>query len=130
MHPSKKELQTELGIAVDLWDQIITALEKEHGLLDKQWKTSKSSFGRICLLKQKKRTLIYMIPEKEKINIAVVLGERAAGLALDGVLPEEIKTMIREVRPYAEGRGIRFPVSSAADIPTIINLVKYKTTPK
>lgn len=130
INPSEKELKDELGSAATLWDQIIITLEKEHGLLEREWKPSKSSFGRICLLKQKKRTLLYMTPEKEMITIAIVLGERAAGLALDGDLPEEIKTLIREARPYVEGRGIRFPVTSATDIPTISNLVKYKTTPK
>lgn len=130
LNPSEKDLKVELGSAAVLWEQIITALEKEHGPLEREWKSSKSDFGRICLLKQKKRTLLYMTPEKEEITIAVVLGERAVGLALDGDLPEEIKTLIREARPYVEGRGIRFPVNSAADIPTISNLVKYKTTPK
>jgi hypothetical protein len=128
--PSTKELAAELGSTATIWDEIITALEKEYGPLDREWKPSKESFGRICLLKQKKRTLLYMTPEKEKIIIAIVLGERAAALALAGGLPEEIKNMIREARPYAEGRGIRFPVSSPAKIPVVLELVAIKTTPK
>jgi hypothetical protein len=128
--PSEKELKAELGSASTLWNEIITALEKDHVPLSREWKSSKSNFGRICLLKQKKRTLLYMTPEKEKIIIAIVLGERAVGLALDGYLPEAIKTLIREARPYAEGRGIRFPVSSPDEIPVVRELIAIKTTPK
>jgi hypothetical protein len=45
-------------------------------------------------------------------------------------LPVAIKKMFSEARPYAEGRGIRFPVSSLSDIPMITKLVEIKTTPK
>jgi hypothetical protein len=38
--------------------------------------------------------------------------------------------MFLEARPYAEGRGIRFSVSSLSDIPMIAKLVQIKTTPK
>jgi hypothetical protein len=45
-------------------------------------------------------------------------------------LPVAIKKMFAEARPYAEGRGIRFSVSSSGDIPAIAKLVEIKTTPK
>jgi len=61
-----------------------------------------------------------MTPEKRTIRVAIVLGERAVALALASGIPESIKTLIKEARPYAEGRGIRFPVSSAADVPVFL----------
>jgi hypothetical protein len=45
-------------------------------------------------------------------------------------LPLAIKKMILEAKPYAEGRGIRFSVSSSSDIPMIAKLVEIKATPK
>jgi hypothetical protein len=98
--------------------------------LDIKWRPSKTEFGRTCLLQQKKRTLLYLTPHKEEITVAIVLGERAYGLALASSLPGAIKAMFSEARPYAEGRGIRFPVSSSSDIPTIKKLVEIKITPK
>lgn len=71
-----------------------------------------------------------MTPDKEKIWIAIVLGERAYGIAISSSLPTAIKKMFSEAKPYAEGRGIRFPVSSISDIPVIAKLVEIKTTPK
>jgi hypothetical protein len=86
-------------------------------------------FGRMGLLQYKKRTLLYIIPQKRKILVAIVLGARAYGLARASALPAAIKTLLAEARPYAEGRGIRFPVSSARDIPAIARLVEIKVAP-
>jgi hypothetical protein len=45
-------------------------------------------------------------------------------------LPAAIKKMLSEARPYAEGRGIRFVVSSPRDVTTVKKLVAIKTTRK
>ena len=128
--PTESELKAALGSAGDLWHGIVHALEERFAPLDQQWKPSKTGFGRLCLLQHKKRTLLYITPDKDKVWIAVVLGERAFGLALASSLPAAIKKMFSEARPYAEGRGIRFPATSLSDIPTIAELVEIKTTPK
>ena len=128
--PTEAELNAVLGSASVLWFGIVHAVEEMFAPLDKQWKPSKAGFGRMCLLQYKKRTLLYITPDKEKVWIAIVLGERSYGLAMASSLPIAIKRMFSEARPYAEGRGIRFPVSSLSDIPMIAKLVEIKTTPK
>lgn len=125
--PAKAELQAFLGSASELWNAIICVLEQRFSSLEQQWRPSKAGFGRLCLLRHKTRTLLYLTPDKEKIWIAVVLGERAAAIAASSTLPVEIKKLIAEARPYAEGRGIRFAVTSAAEIPVITTLVAIKT---
>jgi len=84
----------------------------------------------MCLLRHKKRTLLYMTPDKEKVWIAIILGERAYGLAMTSSLPVTIKRLFSDAKPYAEGRGIRFPVSSLSEVAMITQLVRIKTTPK
>ena len=128
--PTEEQLANVLGSAAVLWYGIVHAVEETFAPIDRQWKPSKTEFGRMCLLQHKKRTLLYMTPDKEKIRIAIVLGERVYGLAMASSLPVAIKKMLSEARPYAEGRGIRFPVSSLSDIPMITTLVEIKTTPK
>jgi hypothetical protein len=128
--PTDAELKTVLGSADALWSGIVRAVEDTVSPLDTKWKPSKAGFGRICLLQHKKRTLLYLTPNKQKITVAIVLGERAYGLAVTSSLPAVIKKMISEAKPYAEGRGIRFSVSSPSEIPTIKKLVEIKTTPK
>ena len=39
------------------------------------------------------------------------------------------KALLREARPYAEGRGIRFPATSAADVAAVLDRVALKTAP-
>ena len=128
--PTDAELKAALGSADVLWSGIVQAVEDAVSPLDTEWKPSKAEFGRICLLQHKKRTLLYLTPDKEKITVAIVLGERAYSLAMASSLPAAIKKMFSEARPYAEGRGIRFSVSSPSDLSTIKKLVEIKTTPK
>ena len=128
--PTEAELKAFLGSANVLWSGIFQAVEELFAPLDKQWRPSKTDFGHLCLLQHKKRTLLYLTPDKEKVWIAIVLGERAYGLAMASSLPVALKKMFSEARPYAEGRGIRFPVSSLSEIPMITKLVEIKTTAK
>jgi len=103
--PTEEELANVLGSAAVLWYGIVHAVEETFAPIDRQWKPSKTEFGRMCLLQHKKRTLLYMTPDKEKIRIAIVLGERAYGLAMASSLPVAIKKVFSEAKPYAEGRG-------------------------
>jgi hypothetical protein len=128
--PTSAELKAVLGSADAVWSGIFRVVEDVVAPLNTDWKPSKTEFGRMCLLQHKKRTLLYLTPEKEKVTVAIILGERAYGLAMTSSLPAAIKKMFSEARPYAEGRGIRFSVGSPSDISTIKTLVQLKTTPK
>lgn len=128
--PTEADLSATLGPALDVWREILAAVSERFGPVVPEWKPSKSGFGRMCLLRQKKRTLLYLTPEDGQVQVAIVLGERAAADALAGRLPEAIKELIREARPYAEGRGIRFPVSSLADVAVVAELVGFKMAPR
>ena len=128
--PSASELAARLGKAIDRWNKIVDSVSVNFAPVDQVWKSSKNDFGRVCLLKQKKRTLLYIIPESGVVQVAIVLGDRAVGIALSSALAEKFKNLIREARPYVEGRGIRFDVKSAGDVSSVIELIRIKTAPK
>jgi Protein of unknown function (DUF3788) len=128
--PTSAELKAALGSADALWSGIVRVVEDRVSPLTTEWRPAKTEFGRMCLLQHKKRTLLYLTPEKEKVRVAIILGERAYDLAMASSLPAAIKKMFSEARPYAEGRGIRFSVNSPRDFSTIKTLVELKTTPK
>lgn len=128
--PALSELNTALGASAPVWQQLCTTLAQDFPDLRQEWKPTKLEFGRVCLLKQKDRTLIYLIPRRGDFEASIVLGERAVGLALADDLPEAIRRLIAEARPYAEGRGIRFPVTDHAQIGVIRRLVACKSTPR
>lgn len=124
--PCDEELQSVLGSALALWNGIMRAMEEAYPPLERLWKPSKAEFGRMCLLQHKKRTLLYMTPDKAQVWIAVVLGQRGYDLAMASALPAAIKKMLSEAKPYAEGRGIRFAVDAPSDIPMISSLVEMR----
>ena len=126
--PSETELEDTLGSAQPLWDGMIHSAETIYSPLIKLWKPAKAEFGRMCLLQHKKRTLLYFTPDAGKVWIAILLGERAYQLALSSSLPDGIKKLLLEARPYAEGRGIRFPISSPNEVSTVAKLLEIKTT--
>ena len=128
--PVDTELKAALGKAAAVWSAIIDAIEEKFVPLDEAWKPSKLGLGRLCLLQYRKRTLLYLTPDKGQILVAIVLGERAYQLAMTSSLPAAIKKMFSDAKPYAEGRGIRFPVKSLSDVPMIAKLIEIKTTPK
>ena len=125
--PGKTELEDTLGSALPLWAGIIHRAETIYSPLTKLWKPAEAEFGRMCLLQHKKRTLLYLTPDAGKVWIAIVFGERAFKLALSSSLPDGIKKLLLEARPYAEGRGIRFPISSPNDVSTVAKLLEIKT---
>ena len=128
--PSDAEMKSVLGKAGAAWSAIVRVLEGKFVPLDQVWKPSKLAFGRVCLLQHRKRTLLYLIPDKGQFLVAIVLGERAFALAMASSLPAAIKKMFSEARHYAEGTGIRFVVTSMSDVPVVAKLVEIKTAPK
>ena len=127
--PSDADLERVMGSAWSVWNEIIRHAETSHAPLTKTWKPSKAEFGRMCLLQHGKRTLAYLTPGKGLIWVAVILGERAFRLAMASSLPDGIKSLLLEAKPYAEGRGIRFSVDSLDDLAAIAKLLELKTTP-
>ena len=127
--PSPAALAAALGDSAPLWRQLIDELTSDFPGLRQEWKPSKLEFGSLCLLKLKDRTLLYLIPRSGDFEVSVVLGERAVTLALASDLPADTKRQLSEARQYAEGRGIRFPVTTAGDVATARRLVAFKVAP-
>jgi len=101
--PTDAELKKILGSASGLWYEIIHAVEVMFVPLEKEWKASKAEFGRMCLLRHKRRTLLYLTPYKEKVWIAIVLGERAYALAMKSSLPAKVKKMLSDSEALRRG---------------------------
>ncbi len=128
--PTPAELATALGATAPIWHELVATLRADFPGLRPEWKPTKLAFGKVCLLRQKDRTLAYLIPRQGDFEVSVVLGERAVALALAEALPDTTKRLIAEARPYVEGRGIRFPVTKIGQVSIIRRLVACKTARK
>ncbi len=124
------QLPLALGPSLHFWSDLVDAISTEFSPVTRLWKPTRLEFGWVCLLKQKDRTLVYLIPGQQQFEASIVLGNRAASLALAGELSAQTKKLISEARVYAEGRGVRFFVRSSADVLTVLKLVRFKLTPK
>jgi hypothetical protein len=125
--PGVSELDAVLGSASSIWNAIIEHAETTYVPLTQTWKPSKTEFGKMCLLQYKKRTLAYLTPDNGLAWVAVILGERAYQLAMASSLPDEIKKLLHEAKPYVEGRGIRFSVNSLNQLASVVTLLEVKT---
>lgn len=125
--PTAADLQATLGSAGALWSAIVRVVEDLASPIDAEWRPSKAAFGRMCVLRHKKRTLLYLTPQSGAVTVAIVLGERAYALAMASALPSAIKQALSEAKPYAEGRGIRLVLRSQREMASIRALVEIKT---
>jgi hypothetical protein len=128
--PSAADLHRALGKSSSAWPGIVSGLEERFSPLELEWRPSKLEFGRMCRVRYKGRTLLYLMPMAGQLLVGVVLGERAWEIAKSSKLRASIKKMLADAKPYAEGRGIRFVVKSAADVAQVLLLVECKMTPK
>lgn len=128
--PSPSVLHAALGKSASTWPAIVSGLQERYGPLELEWRPSKLEFGRMGVVRLKNRTLVYLMPMAGQLLVGVVLGERSYGIAMESKLRPAIKKMLSDAKPYAEGRGIRFVVKSAADVAQVILLVDCKLAPK
>ncbi len=127
--PSATELKSTLKSALPVWQALIQGAETRCVPLLQVWKPSKTGFDRMCLLQHRKRTILYLTPDVDAIWVAVILGERAYQIALGSSLSARIKDLFTQAKPYVEGRGIRFSVTSAEDLAEVFELIRIKMTP-
>lgn len=114
-----------LGDKSTLWSEIESFVSSTTGLVTEEWKHYGKASGWTLLLKQKKRTILYMFPQEGYFIVQIVLGEKAVERALERPLTGEILMLIKNAKPYIEGRSIRIEVTSDAyliDIKTLIDI--------
>lgn len=125
--PSVAELVTILGDACAAWWNVLRTMEKHYAPIEVQWRKARTlEFGRYSILRHKDRTLLYMLPSKNKAEVSLILGQRAFEEAMASDLRLEIKQALSEARPYAEGRGIRFEIEGAGDLEEMLKLLACK----
>jgi hypothetical protein len=124
--PDETMLAEALGRSKGLWDAVLAYLFEEYPGVQNEWGFAGPKYGWSLRPKHKKRTILYLIPQKDSFLVAFVLGERAVAAAEESTLPAHILEAIRSARPYAEGRGIRFEVRRREDIHIIQELTRIK----
>ena len=126
VEPTPSELARVLGPCEELWYHLLSRMEASYGPLSEEWKFSGAKYGWSCRLRQKKRTVLYLIPQDRAFRVGIVLGDRALTLLRRGQMSPEALALIDEAPRYGEGTGFRIPVTSLADCKDIEIAIEAK----
>lgn len=124
--PGLPKLRAVLGRSAGPWDELISSVAAAHAPIVEAWSFAGAKYGWSLKLKRKDRVVLYMTPQHGYFLLGVVLGEKAAKAAHASGLPQEVLALIDSVPHYAEGRGIRLPITTRADLATALALAAVK----
>ena len=124
--PSERSLEAVLGKGNDLWAQLRASLSSEFTPLQEKWSFSGKSHGWILRLRQKKRTVLYMVPCPGYFVASFALGESACQATQRSGLPSQVLEIIQQAPKYPEGRGVRLEVRDKKDLAIVEKLVSIK----
>lgn len=121
--PDDAALARAPGPAKKLWDEYSRHIAEEYAPVTEAWGFYKSWSLR---LKQKKRTIVYLLPRDGHFLCAFVYGEKATAEARRAKLPKDVLKAIDEAPVYAEGRGFRLEVRKKQDLAAMKTLAAIK----
>jgi hypothetical protein len=124
--PAKREIAETLGKAAVLWDRLHADLSAEYGPLAEKWTFSKKTNRWSLQLRQKKRTILYMIAGQGVLIVAFALGEKACAVAQSSGLPAPVLEVIEKAQRFPEGRGVWLEVRFKKDLESIKKLAAVK----
>ncbi|MBU1009849.1 MAG: DUF3788 domain-containing protein [Bacteroidetes bacterium] len=76
-----------------------------------EWKFPGVKYGWSFSVRDRKRPIIYLLPRQQFFTVAFVFGQNATEKMLNREFPLEIQSALSDAPKYAEGRGIRLPIS-------------------
>ena len=121
--PDDKALAKDLGPSKKLWDEFVRHIATAYAPVTEAWGFYKAWSLR---LKQKKRTIVYLLPKDGHFLCAFVYGGKATEAARQAKLPKAVTKEIEDAPVYAEGRGFRLEVKTASDLETMKKLAAIK----
>ena len=121
--PDDKALAKGLGPEKELWDEFVRHITDTYPPVTEAWGFYKAWSLR---LKQKKRTIVYLLPREKFFLCAFVFGGKATEAARQAKLPKAVMKAIDEAPVYAEGRGFRLEVRKERDLAAMKTLAAIK----
>ncbi len=124
--PGDRPLAATLGKAAPLWVQLRAELDGQFTPLTDTWRFSGKSHGWILQLRQKRRTVLYLVPCQGHFVASFALNENACRAARSSGIPSAVLAIIATAPEYPEGRGVRLEVRTKADVKNVFDLATLK----
>jgi len=99
---------------------------KQYKDITYEWKMYTKKAGWTLLVKQKKRTLFYILPRKNYFHVSFVFGDRAVEVLENSNLHEDLKKELKDARKYMEGKGLQVSINAKSDLQDVLLLLKTK----
>lgn len=123
--PTEEMLKNTLGGSY----RVLTSLKErsdEYGDITYEWKMYSKKSGWTQLVKQKKRTLFYILHRENYFEVSFVFGDRAVEALEASELADNLKKELREARKYMEGRGLSISLQADSNLKDVLLLLKAK----
>jgi len=124
--PNVADLKNVLDKTFDLWITLRDYVFEKYPSAIEVWNYSGEKYGWSFRIKDKKRAIIYLLPRDRYFKVAMVFGEKATQQILISKISDEIKSELKNVKVYAEGRGIRLDVKDKSILKDIKVLIDIK----
>ncbi|MGE5395090.1 MAG: DUF3788 family protein [Candidatus Saccharibacteria bacterium] len=109
--PTENNLQELIGDSFGLWEKIRYYVHMKYpGAVD-QWVNPGEKYGWHLRIKDKKRTIVYLLPTENYFKVALVYGQKATDVVMQSHVSDPIKSQLASAKVYAEGRGIKIDVT-------------------
>jgi hypothetical protein len=124
--PAESAVAKKLGSTYPIWEGIKKFVFEKYEGAAEEWKFTGKNYGWGFRLKDKKRVIIYMTPQKGYFIVALIFGDKAYKEILKSGISEDIKQTLGKARVYVEGRGIRIEVHNNEPVRDIKQLIEIK----
>ena len=109
-----------------MWAELRADISSKFAPLAEKWSFSGKSHGWILQLRQKQRTVLYMVPCPGYFVASFALSEKACQAAHGSRLPARVLEIIQHAPKYPEGRGVRLEVRNKKDLANVEELASIK----
>ena len=124
--PTAAGLLRILGPAGPAWAKLAQHVDRTYGPVVEQWNFAGAKFGWSLRLRKADRVILYLIPQAGQFLVGIVLGGKAVAAAQGAGLPAPVLAAIAAAPRYAEGTGLRLPITGELDLSPVETLTALK----
>lgn len=124
--PTDDEVRAALGPAVAAWMALIEHVTRTYPPASHAWNFAGARYGWSLRLRQAERVVLYLIPQRGRFLVGIVLGASAVAASREADLPADVRRTIAEAPRHSEGTGVRLAVSSEDELAAITALAALK----
>src|SRR5512132_1707054 len=92
--PTRDELRSVLGAALDPWNTLLALVAERIGPLSEVWGFTSASTGWGLRVHHRERVILYMTPQQSQYLVSFVLGEKAVAAAHAARLSASVRKAI------------------------------------